>query len=65
MKRLLTLESIPWIFRQLEFRIFMKRFEKWRANFFVRFLTIVGLSKAATLTILAVVLGPSPTEVKR
>ena len=31
----------------------MKRFEKWRANFFVRFLTIVGLSKAATFTILA------------
>ena len=53
MKRLRTRESIPWIFRQLEFRIFMKRFEKWRANFFVRFLTIVGLSKAATFTILA------------
>ena len=35
------------------YRIFMKRFEKWRANFFVRFLTIVGLSKAATFTILA------------
>ena len=29
----------------------MNRFEKWRANFFVRFFTIVGFVRGATFVI--------------
>jgi len=51
LKRRRTRESIPWTLRQDELRIFMNRFEKWRANFFVRFFTIVGFVRGATFVI--------------
>lgn len=44
-------ESIPLGLRQLELRILMKRLLKWRANFFVRFLTIAILLIGVTLVI--------------